>query len=155
MTRRAILAASGVLFLLLGPGTVHAQEAELDKVLEPYLRIQSQLARDSVEGIANDAAEIERNAHVFGHSAPGIIAPARKLGKAGDLETARAEFGLLSDALVSELDRRRASVPGVETMYCPMVKKSWLQRGTAIQNPYYGPAMLTCGERRKPPVPAR
>jgi hypothetical protein len=29
--------------------------------------------------------------------------------------------------------------------YCPMARKYWLQRGTAIRNPYYGKSMLECG----------
>ncbi len=27
-----------------------------------------------------------------------------------------------------------------------MVKRSWLQRGERVRNPYYGASMLTCGE---------
>jgi hypothetical protein len=37
-------------------------------------------------------------------------------------------------------------VPDVKEAYCPMVKKSWLQKDGSIRNPYYGPAMPTCGE---------
>ena len=39
---------------------------------------------------------------------------------------------------------------GVKLAYCPMVKASWLQKGDTIRNPYYGSAMLECGEFRKP-----
>ena len=34
-------------------------------------------------------------------------------------------------------------------MYCPMVNKQWLQKGETVSNPYYGKAMLTCGEKKK------
>lgn len=40
-------------------------------------------------------------------------------------------------------------VPDVKEAYCPMVKKSWLQKDGSIRNPYYGPAMPTCGEFKK------
>jgi RND family efflux transporter MFP subunit len=33
--------------------------------------------------------------------------------------------------------------------YCPMKKATWLQRGEQIANPYYGSAMLDCGDVRK------
>ena len=29
--------------------------------------------------------------------------------------------------------------------YCPMKKTNWLSNEKAIKNPYYGNAMLTCG----------
>jgi hypothetical protein len=35
---------------------------------------------------------------------------------------------------------------GVRTAYCPMAKKSWLQKGDTLANPYYGTSMPTCGE---------
>jgi hypothetical protein len=31
-----------------------------------------------------------------------------------------------------------------------MVQRSWLQKDEKISNPYYGSAMLTCGEFKKP-----
>jgi hypothetical protein len=31
-------------------------------------------------------------------------------------------------------------------MYCPMKKSNWLSNEKTVKNPYYGSAMLTCGE---------
>jgi hypothetical protein len=33
----------------------------------------------------------------------------------------------------------------VKVAYCPMARKSWLQKSGTIQNPYYGTAMSDCG----------
>jgi hypothetical protein len=40
-----------------------------------------------------------------------------------------------------------AKPAGVEVMYCSMAEGRWLQRTQSVRNPYYGAAMLTCGER--------
>jgi hypothetical protein len=37
----------------------------------------------------------------------------------------------------------------VKVAYCPMVRKSWLQKDGTISNPYYGSSMQTCGEFKK------
>jgi hypothetical protein len=34
----------------------------------------------------------------------------------------------------------------VYRQYCPMKKSYWLSESPAIENPYYGNQMLTCGE---------
>ena len=31
-------------------------------------------------------------------------------------------------------------------VYCPMAKASWLQADKTVRNPYFGPAMLDCGQ---------
>ena len=33
----------------------------------------------------------------------------------------------------------------VSKVYCPMVKKRWLQKGESIKNPYFGKAMQAAG----------
>ena len=58
--------------------------------------------------------------------------------------------GAVSAELLAYAKATGATNPaGVRTAYCPMVKKSWLQKGEQIKNPYYGSEMLECGEFRK------
>jgi hypothetical protein len=38
----------------------------------------------------------------------------------------------------------------LKVAYCSMSGKSWLQKGKEILNPYYGTAMASCGEFKKP-----
>lgn len=42
-----------------------------------------------------------------------------------------------------------AKVPGVHGFMCPMLQKTWVQKGLEIQNPYYGKSMLSCGSALK------
>ena len=56
---------------------------------------------------------------------------------------------MLSEAIVTYMDGLGLSLPdGVQLAFCPMKMKPWLQTASAIQNPYHGSAMPTCGEFR-------
>ena len=65
-----------------------------------------------------------------------------------DLKAARDAFAALSDAVIAAGNAEGwQDVGEVKLAYCPMVKRSWLQKDQAqIRNPYYGSQMLTCGE---------
>ncbi len=70
-----------------------------------------------------------------------------------DIEAARAAFERISAAVIDL--QRRFGHRGSETWhmaYCPMAFDNkgaeWLQKGTQINNPYFGDAMLRCGEVR-------
>jgi len=78
-----------------------------------------------------------------------------------DIELARARFEGMSDAVISL--QERFGHRGGETWHvahCPMAFDNagadWLQRGTQINNPYFGASMLRCGEVRRefPPLNA-
>jgi hypothetical protein len=68
------------------------------------------------------------------------------LEQAADLPAARMAFAGLSDAIIG-YSKETGAVFGadVHVAYCPMVQKYWLQKGTAIQNPFYGKQMSDCG----------
>jgi hypothetical protein len=54
---------------------------------------------------------------------------------------------VISDALIAYLkDTHAPLATGVRVAYCPMVRKSWVQMDGPLANPYYGSAMLGCGE---------
>jgi hypothetical protein len=135
--------------LLWGPGCSIAADP-LAPLVDPYLRVQSQLASDRVAGIANDAAALEKAAANRGGGAQAIAAAARALGQAQTLAAAREAFGRLSTALIEYADSGGMSLgPDVNVFHCSMAKQSWLQKGTAPKNPYYGASMLACGELKK------
>jgi Cu(I)/Ag(I) efflux system membrane fusion protein len=77
------------------------------------------------------------------------------------IDDARARFERMSDAVISL--QKTFGHHGSETWhvaYCPMAFDNkgaeWLQRGTTINNPYFGDEMLRCGEIRSafPPLNA-
>src|SRR5260221_4796364 len=117
-------------------------------VLDQYLKIQGELAKDSIKGVDEHAAAIAKA--VKGDDmkmlSPDVAKQADALAQAKDLRAARAAFKPLSASLVKYLADNKAGGGTYHEAYCPMVKASWLQTGKAIKNPYMGKEMLSCGE---------
>ena len=121
----------------------------LKNVVSSYLQIQTQLAADKIDGIKASAAEIAKNAAQL-EDGKDIAAGAKELERAGDIKNARAAFEKLSTAVIAAVKSSGADVEGLKVGFCPMVNASWLQKDGQVRNPYYGSAMLTCGELKDP-----
>ena len=117
-------------------------------VLDHYLQIQGELAKDSIKGLDEHAGAISKA--VKGDDmkmlSPDVAKEAETLAQAKDLKSARMAFKPLSASLVKYLADNKAGKGTYHEAYCPMVKASWLQTEKAIKNPYMGKEMLTCGE---------
>ena len=116
-------------------------------VLDHYLMIQTELAKDSVKGLdehANAIAKAVKDDDMKMLS-PEIAKQAETLAKAKDLKTAREAFKPLSASLVKYLGDHKAGKGVYHEAYCPMAKASWLQSEKDVRNPYMGKSMLTCG----------
>lgn len=116
-------------------------------VLDHYLMIQTELAKDSVKGLGEHANAIAKG--VKGDEmkmlSPDVAKQAETLAKAKDIKAAREAFKPLSASLVKYLADNKAGKGTYHEAYCPMVKASWLQTSKDITNPYMGKSMLTCG----------
>ncbi len=117
-------------------------------VLDHYLKIQGELAKDSIKGVDEHAAAIAKavKGDAMKMLSPDVAKQADTLAQAKDLKAARAAFKPLSASLVKYLADNKSGVGTYHEAYCPMVKASWLQTGKAIKNPYMGKQMLSCGE---------
>jgi hypothetical protein len=121
-------------------------------IVEPYLKIQTALVGESLAEVKTEAAKIAKEAAGLGAEAKSIGAAAAELEGAVDLAVARAALGRLSDAIIKYAEKTGTSLGAdVNVAYCSMEKKSWLQKGKKIQNPYGGKAMRSCGEIVKAP----
>ena len=132
------------------PVTAHGGEMP-HSIVDPYLKIQTALADDSMEGVRQNAGDIATAATALGAPAMKIDTAAVALAAAGggELEDARAKFGTLSDAIDTYMKGFNLKAPeGISVAYCPMAQKPWMQEGRMLANPYYGKAMPTCGEFR-------
>src|SRR5216117_613394 len=142
-----LLAAVGLLI-----GTVRAAEDSalmepVKSVLDHYLMIQTELAKDSVKGVDEHANAIAKavKGDEMKMLSPDVAKQAETLAKAKDLKAAREAFKPLSASLIKYLADNKAGKGTYHEAYCPMVKASWLQKETQIKNPYMGKEMLTCG----------
>jgi Cu(I)/Ag(I) efflux system membrane fusion protein len=127
-----------------------APSAEMKAIVASYLDIQGQLVADKLDTVKNQARTIGEQAGKMGKAGEGILSAASAVEQAADIKSARDAFGPLSEAVIAAAKAGGwTDVGGLKLAYCPMAKRSWLQSAEAIQNPYYGKAMATCGEFRK------
>jgi hypothetical protein len=118
-------------------------------IVDPYLKIQLALADDSLDGVKANAGNIATAASGLGAPAMKIDTTALQLASATELEDARVKFGALSEAIDTYATGLKLKMPeGVRVAFCPMAEKPWMQEGSAINNPYYGKSMQTCGSFR-------
>lgn len=147
-TSLMLAATAGLLFAInAGAADNPALMPPVKSVYGHYLKIQTDLANDSLKGVATEAGAIAKA--VQGDSMKmlpeKVATEAEALAKAADLKTARAAFKPLSDSLIKYLAAHHAQDAYVE-VYCPMAKASWLQADKTVNNPYLGQDMSTCGE---------
>jgi hypothetical protein len=144
MIRKSMIVNVMVLLALM---VARADAADLPVALiDPYLQVQVALAADQFDGVTTHAAAIEKAAIALGVDGESIATGARKLAAAKDIKEARTAFGDVSTALTAYAEKSKTSLGAdVRVAYCPMVNKPWLTEDKTIRNPYYGAAMLTCG----------
>ena len=130
--------------------TVRASDA-MKAIADSYLKIQAQLVNDKFDTVKPAAQAIVDQAARMGDAGRDIEKTAKAMGQASDLKAARDAFGPLSDAVIAAAKADGwKDLSGLKVAYCPMANRSWLQKESAIRNPYYGSTMSTCGEFKKP-----
>ena len=118
-------------------------------VVDPYLKIQTALFNDSVEGVRASAGNIATAATALGSPAVKIDTAAAQLTSAGELPDAREKFARLSDAIITYMDGLHLRAPdGVYIAQCDTTRQRWLQQGDSIANPYDGSSVPACGSVR-------
>jgi hypothetical protein len=117
------------------------------QAFEHYEEVRAALSADNLAGIQPHAKPLAASAEAAG--GPDAKKAADALAAATTIEDARKHFGALSIILVPKF--QEAGIEGASAYYCSMAKLPWMQRGNAVENPYYGQSMLTCGE----PLPAK
>lgn len=131
-----------------------AQPAASDPVkaiVASYLEIHARLSADAIDGVKAPAEAIVAKAGALPGGGTELTAVGKAVAATSSLQQARDAFGALSDAVIAVATANGwKEVGDVRIGYCPMVKRSWLQTGETVKNPYYGAAMLSCGELKKP-----
>jgi len=128
----------------------------VEQLLDQYYVIQKSLASDSTRGVEAAAAQLAKICRQAAGAEPQAkakllaLADAATKFQAADVKSARGGFGELSDRLIAFLQATGAKRNPPYQFFCPMVKKNWLQPDKETRNPYYGSAMLTCGELIQP-----
>jgi hypothetical protein len=148
--------------VIIGTSAWAGHPSSFEVVMQHYEPIRLALLADSTKGVADHGkaitVELEALRADFSHQRvgtshetamvvkeqlPDMISAAEALGTADSLESARSAFYKLSKPMVRW--RKGVAEDGRPSVaYCPMHKKSWLQPGQKIGNPYGG--MPGCGK---------
>jgi Cu(I)/Ag(I) efflux system membrane fusion protein len=128
-------------------------------VLDAYDSLRLQLAHDDAAGASKSAQKIADAAKTASDAATGatkqplsdVATAAATLAKASDITAARAAFSDVSKGVVSLLVADPSLQTGRFLFHCPMAKgyQNWVQTTTKLENPFFGKAMLDCGEQLK------
>ena len=119
------------------------QSEQKDHIFVSYEEARQALIKQSLPDLQTAAKHIGVAAHSADQNK--IAELAANLEKAADIKAARTAFAALSDEVIKyRKDRCCGDKPAV--VYCSMEKKSWLQPGGEIGNPYVDAAMRKCGE---------
>lgn len=131
----------------------------LSQLLIPYYGIKNALASSNVKTAAVCAGELlkaindidmkallEADMKAFMPLQDKLIFDSKHIAENNCIEAQREYFSSLSNNIYKLAKAVKLSAEPVYQEYCPMKKMYWLSRETAIKNPYYGKAMLTCGK---------
>ncbi|RYE52629.1 MAG: DUF3347 domain-containing protein [Sphingobacteriales bacterium] len=145
------LFATAFLQISFGQDSAIQSKSQLPQLLSSYYNIKDAL-------VAGNSTKAAASAHAFIKAANGIdykvisegnihalVKDAGSLSETYDLKKQREQFARLSTNMITLAKAvKLGTQPAYET-FCPMKKTSWLSESKTIKNPYYGSAMLTCG----------
>lgn len=146
--------------------TMEAPEAfknQLAAVLNAYILLKDALIQSDPKETQNQADKtlsnlllvemslLEENAHdVWMPLYGGLKTNLENLKKSDDLATQRTLFQKTSEGMIESVDHFGVTQVVVYKQYCPMADNDkgayWLSLEKEIRNPYFGEAMMTCGE---------
>lgn len=125
---------------------------QLSKLLSGYYSIKDALVSGNASTSAANAAAFAKIANTIDYkiisegNITALVQDAAAIATAKDLKKQREVFANLSNNMAAVAKAIKLSVQPVYQQYCPMKKASWLSSEKTIKNPYFGSAMLSCGE---------
>ena len=134
-------------------------QASLSKMLTNYYGVKNALIADDGKTANSQAGEFVKmlasvpmakmNAEqhrIFMDLSEKVKLDAQNISETKDVKNQRERFNDLSNNFFTMLKGLNANEQPVYQQYCPMAKGYWLSDNSAVKNPYYGKAMLTCGK---------
>lgn len=142
-----------------------AFQQQLNKVVSTYLELGESLiasdakaARENAQKVKSaldqtDMSLLKGNAH---NQWMALLSPLQSsvesIQKTADLAQQRAAFAKLGDLLHTSVKQFDLKGQPLYYQYCPMAGDKgayWLSANKEIRNPYFGEAMMSCGETRE------
>lgn len=136
---------------------------QITAIADAYFNVKNALVEDNANEATSALKEVESaiakvemrnlNGHAHDHwmaLKEQLTRAVTMMKKAGNLETLRQHFSMLSESLVEVTETFGLEKEKVYKDFCPMAFDNkgafWLSESEEILNPYFGEAMLFCGE---------
>jgi hypothetical protein len=133
----------------------YGQEAKpslLPQLLSDYYNIKNALVSGNAATASLKAADFIKTINGVDYKVISegnvntLLKDAGKIAESKDLKKQREYFSNFSGNMIAVAKAVKLGDKETYVQYCPMKNASWLSNEKAIKNPYYGSAMLTCGE---------
>jgi len=129
-----------------------SSQKQLSQLLASYYNIKNALVTGDAGSAASNASQFLKTVNTLDYkvvsegNAQILAKDAGRISETKDLQKQREYFANFSTNMAVVAKAFKLSEQPVYLDYCPMKKASWLSAEKDIKNPYYGSAMLTCGE---------
>jgi len=129
-----------------------AQQYQLSQLLSQYYNIKDALVAGNGNLASAKADEFIKVANAIDYKVisegniNALLKDATPISETKDIKSQREHFANFSHNMAIIAKAMKLSNQPIYQAYCPMKKANWLSSEKAIKNPYYGSAMLTCGE---------
>jgi len=148
------------------PAVTSETAAALADFYRAYLDVEEALTQGDVGRakaagrVLADVAQTAPVAALLAENVTAVHAAANRVAGAADVEGARSAFATMSEVVVGLALRVGSPAPlELFAFFCPMAEQNrgavWLEGKDELTNPYFGDAMLKCGEARGQVPPLR
>ena len=143
--------ATAFLQISFGQDSAAQTESQLPPLLSSYYGVKDALVAGNSTKAAASAQAFVKAANAIDYKVVSegnihaLVKDAGSISETNDLKKQREQFARLSSNMITLAKAvKLGTEPAYET-YCPMKKASWLSESKIVKNPYYGSAMLGCG----------
>lgn len=131
------------------PVDIELKDANTDLAYDQYLKLKDVLVLSDSTQTQSAAKDLAGTlANIAGTE--NVTKMANDMASEGSLSKQRIIFTSLSNELITWFKNAEITSGSMFVQYCPMANEGeggyWLASETEIRNPYYGDAMLNCGE---------
>ena len=140
-----------------------AFKKQMTRVVDTYLQLKNALVEEKEEESLNLTGKLQKDveaakasaltgeAKAFWEEKQKFLLQHTEVGmEAENIKKQRENFVYISEALIKTVAAFGISEGSIYVDYCPMANSDkgayWLSEAAEIRNPYYGDAMLKCGE---------
>jgi uncharacterized protein DUF3347 len=147
-----LVAFLGVAFIQKGSAQDSTQQNRLSKLLSLYYNVKDALVAGNGNDASANANEFIKIVNSIDYklisegNINALLKDATPISETKDIRVQRLHFANLSNNMVTLAKSVKLTNSPIYQAYCPMKKANWLSSDKAVRNPYYGSAMLTCGE---------